>query len=473
MINGKLMTLLKTLSGRNRIRFQKFLNSPIFNENLEVIRLFEWLERGLADEIELKKLSKEETWEHLFEGEAYNDDRLRRLFSELTKLVMQFLALEDYQNDISSEALYLLPALNENRLQKHFVGAVRQIKNQMEKKGHQNARYHFISYQIERQSSIHLERTVHKGKELEHSEKADFHLDCYYIIRKLWHYIGLLILKDVRSIEMNMHLFPDFLNHIANSKFIEVPVIKVYYNTVLVFLNQEDDNQFLKFRELLEMYSHCFSKEELEGIYLAAQNYCAFRINKGDLNYYKELFNIYKTLIKESLVYSRGGFNPGVYKNIITVGLMVDEPKWVENFIQEYSQFLPKANQDNDTNYNLAKVYFHQKDYEKVISQLREVEYKNLVYSLGGKLMLLKTYYELKEVNALDSLIDSFRIYLHRNKLISRDVRQQYMNVLRFVRKLPLEKTYDKESVQKLKGQIEGCKALAAKQWLLEKVREF
>ena len=87
--------------------------------------------------------------------------------------------------------------------------------------------------------------------------------------------------------------------------------------------------------------------------------------------------------------------------------------------------------------------------------------------------MLLKTYYELKEVNALDSLIDSFRIYLHRNKLISRDVRQQYMNVLRFVRKLPLEKTYDKESVQKLKGQIESCKALAAKQWLLEKVDEF
>ena len=120
--------------------------------------------------------------------------------------------------------------------------------------------------------------------------------------------------------------------------------------------------------------------------------------------------------------------------------------------------------------YNLAKVYFHKEDYQKVIEQLREVEYKNLSYTMGGRLMLLKTYYELNELDALESLLDSYGIYLRRNKLISREVKQQLMNGIRFTRKLASLAPYDKPGIQKLKTQINNCKALAAKKWLLEKV---
>ena len=91
---------------------------------------------------------------------------------------------------------------------------------------------------------------------------------------------------------------------------------------------------------------------------------------------------------------------------------------------------------------------------------------------MGGKLMLLKTYYELNETMTLDSLIDSFSIYLRRNRLISKEVKQQYMNVLRFTKKLSNIPKYDKNAVEKIKIQINNCKALASKNWLLEKVQE-
>ena len=108
-----------------------------------------------------------------------------------------------------------------------------------------------------------------------------------------------------------------------------------------------------------------------------------------------------------------------------------------------------------------------------MIEQLREVEYQNLVYALGAKLMLLKTYYELKEFLALDSLIDSFRIYLRRNKLISADVKQQYLNVLRFVRKLSSVPPYNRNAINRIREQIDRCKALADKKWILEKLEEM
>ena len=164
---------------------------------------------------------------------------------------------------------------------------------------------------------------------------------------------------------------------------------------------------------------------------------------------------------------------PGVYKNIITIGLAVKEYDWVEQFIKDYTQKLPKDHQENALVYNLSQVYFSQKKYDLVIEQLREVEYKNVVYALGGKLTLLKTYFETCEHRALDSLMDSFRIYLRRNRLISKDVRQQYMNSLRFTKKLANLAPYDKKGLQKAREQIEKCKALAAKKWLLEKVTEM
>ena len=145
----------------------------------------------------------------------------------------------------------------------------------------------------------------------------------------------------------------------------------------------------------------------------------------------------------------------------------------MEEFIKVYTDALPESSQDNDRNYNLAKVYFHQKRYGKVIEQLREVEYKTLVYLLGGRLMLLKTYYELKEETALDSLIDSFRIFIRRNQMISRDVRQQYLNLLRFIKKLATTAQYNKASLIKTKEQINQCNALADKKWLMEKVKEL
>ena len=145
---------------------------------------------------------------------------------------------------------------------------------------------------------------------------------------------------------------------------------------------------------------------------------------------------------------------------------MVKEYQWVENFIQIHTKSLPKEKRDNALTYNLAKVYFSQKKYNQVIEQLREVEYKNHVYALGGKLILLKTYYELQEYIALDSLIDSFRIYIRRNKIISREVKQQYLNMLRFVKKLSSTIPGDKKALEKIRAQIDKCKALAGKKWL-------
>jgi hypothetical protein len=101
------------------------------------------------------------------------------------------------------------------------------------------------------------------------------------------------------------------------------------------------------------------------------------------------------------------------------------------------------------------------------------VEYSDVVYALSAKLILVRTYYESDEFNALDSLVDSFRIYLRRNKLISKSVKNQYLQFLRFVRKLISLRPGDTEELASLCTQIAGCEPLMSKKWLLEKVEEL
>ncbi|MEM1120524.1 MAG: hypothetical protein AAGJ18_08735, partial [Bacteroidota bacterium] len=72
-----------------------------------------------------------------------------------------------------------------------------------------------------------------------------------------------------------------------------------------------------------------------------------------------------------------------------------------------------------------------------------------------------------------DSLIDSFRIYIRRNKIISKEVKQQYLNMLRFVKKLSSTILGDEKALEKIRAQIAKCKALAGKKWILEKVGEL
>jgi len=478
MISSKLLVLLQSFSRYELKSFHKFILSPFHNENSDLVKLFEIIDHELQqtgwDKNQNSKLGKNIVWKKIRGNAKYQDEQLRRLCSDLTKKAYEFLAFNQMKKNPINEIIYLLPNINTPQLNKHFQGSTRQAQLIHEKSNLQNADFHFSNYKIKYQQHLNIEKNTTKLPSFEKFEESDYHLDAYYIIHKLKNYCDYLAYKNIAAVEPSIHLFPDFIENIKNSDYINEPCIKSFYYITKMLSFPEEEMFFQKAKSTLEKNGDYFSQLELNTIYIYLKNYCIdTKINNGQFTYFHQLFDIFKTLLKSEINFTNGMLDPREYKNIITVGLHIKEFNWTENFIQQYTNRLPKESQDNDLNYNLAKVYFHQEQYEKVIEQLREVEYKNLTYALGGKLMLLKTYYELDEMSPLSSLLDSYSIYLRRNKLISKELKQQYLNVLRFTRKLASTAPYDKKGIQKLKEQINNCKALAAKSWLLEKVAEL
>lgn len=83
-------------------------------------------------------------------------------------------------------------------------------------------------------------------------------------------------------------------------------------------------------------------------------------------------------------------------------------------------------------------------------------------------------YKELEEQDALESFMESFRVFLNRNKNIPQNRRKSYLNLLKYVRKLTRVTPGDKDVINKLRDEIIREKANHVNhEWLLEKIAEL
>jgi hypothetical protein len=475
MLGSKLYLLLSSLSQAQLNSFHRFIHSPYFNENEVIIAFGDHLVTQLGKPAhDAEQLNKKVVWRFLYENKPYHDAQFRSLSTSMLSLLYKFLHIEACDQNPLSEKLAVMGQLKAPEMEKHFKGLTRQFNRLKEEQPAEGAEQFHQLYLFHYLQHKQIEERGEKQADFQSLETADNYLDAYYHLEKLKHYCDALGYQSFLSHQPRINLPGGFKRFLEESEFLAFPLIKAYYLVARLLESPEEEGLFVQLKDLLFNYHAQFVKDDQLALFIHLTNYCIHKkINIGRSDFYPALFEVYQKAIETGVLLQNGYLQPQDYKNIITVGLLVKAFKWVENFTREYAQLLPEENQENAVTYNLAKVYFYQQEYEKVIEKLREVEYEDRVYALGSKLMLLRTYYELGEFIALDSLIDSFRIYLRRDQKISRDVKQQYMNVLRFVKKLSKVMPRDREALQKIRLQVEKCNALAAKNWILEKIEEL
>jgi len=476
MLSPKLLSLLRPLNGHQWNRLVRFVASPYFNENEWLGRLLDLLKVEIRETPFDKRLSKQYVWEHLFPHEPYNDLQLRRLCSDLIQLTYAFLSVEARSELPLAQGNDLLNTLAEKRAwKKHFAGMARkQEKHLVAGPAGQPGfwreafGYHRLKHRFE-------ESTQPKEVSLDNLVLSDAYLDHYFLLEKLRNYADSLGYRSFYAKTVRLH-FPDALAaFVAEHEALQQPLIRAYWLVIQMLSEEaEGDRYFEQLKTLIRDHLDQFPQKDLRSLYVHLYNYLVIlKINPGESSGYTKLFQLYQFALEGEILFVGGKLQYQTYKNIISTALHVKAFDWTKQFIQDYTDRIPLAHQTNALTYNLAKLHFHQGEYEKVIEQLRRVEYEDVVYALGSRLMLLKTYYELDELLSLDSLLDSFRIYLRRNRNLSRDTRQQYQNLIRFVRRLSTLPPGKSKKLNALEAEVRQCSALASKDWLMAKIAEW
>ena len=474
MFSDKLISLLHTLSRVEMTRLHKFLRSPYFNDQEDVTRLLEVVSPALQKgEAAAGQLEKDRVWAVLYPKRRFNDAHLRRLASDLTQLVLQFLVQEARQQDPLTEALELQKVLHKPELRKHLNGVERRIARLLESAPGKSSAHYLAHFQTHWQVFSRSSKVMVTTDYMEKLGPADQYLEYFYIVQKLKIYIAWLSYRNFRSTEQELLLIHGFWEYLQQERFVHIPLVAVYQQVVACLTEPNEETHFQNLLLNLAERGDQLTREDLRECYHIAQNYCAIKINQGQNEYYREMFAIFRTTIENELFLEEERLSEGVYKNIITVSLGVGEYAWAEQFIQQYAQYLPTDIRENARTFNLAYLYFHLKQYPKVIELLRNVEYSDVVYALSAKLILVRTYYETDEVLALESLIDSFRIFLRRNKVISKNQKREYNNFLYIVRRLtsmPVSK--NQVALATLRQRVTETSSAMPKKWLLEKIDE-
>ena len=120
----------------------------------------------------------------------------------------------------------------------------------------------------------HREHTTSKAASSNFLKKADYHLNSYYLSKKLEHYCESLSLKNKAESDELVHIMPGILESLPASDYFQEPSIQGWYLVSLMIQHQEKEKYFQQLKLLVEKEGHRFQKKELHTLFIHLMNYC-------------------------------------------------------------------------------------------------------------------------------------------------------------------------------------------------------
>lgn len=468
MKNTRLIKLLEILSKKELRDFSKFLNSPFFNTRKDLIQLFEIIKKDLNNKPE--KLDKHLVYKKLFPNQHFDATHLNLLRSYLLKLLEQFFSVSEFMIDSSSQNKNLIKALRQKNNKLDTERVIKWSREFLAKQPFRDEAFFEEQLNLDWEKYYLKSETIHN----EHIvwENLSDQTDKVYFIRKL----RIAVLSKATEQVLNeqtapFHLFDEIIEKAQTLPFSKVPAIQIYLTCFQMLHQPEEERYFLNFKEQLFSNSEKFQSNDIRDLYLLGINFCIKQVNNGawEARYFKEVLNLYKDGLEKEILLQDGILSRYTYHNVVAAALKIQDYEWVEWFIEVYKKLLKKPYRESSYSFNIARLAYAKKDFEKALLQLQNSNYRDLLLNLAARTIKTKIYFEMDEWDALSAHLEATKIYLRRKKVMGYH-RKFYENLIRYTQKLMTINFYDKKAVEQLRFKIEKEENLTEKQWLIEQL---
>jgi hypothetical protein len=461
MTDNKLFELLYSFTGVEKRAFSKYLQSPYFNQRKDVLRFWAFVLSQTP-----KVISPTAAFTHIYPAAPWEPLKWRQIQSYLHQQAERFLAQRAAENLPLLSDLYLAPIYRQKKLLKSLDYVLRRAREKLDKTP-TDLQYYYHQYRLESEQYAAFESQARtQDNNLAAISRA---FDIYACSSKLRLACLMESHRAVFNTAYDAELLQAMLPVLEKKEWLDIPIIALYFYGYKA-LNNGNELDFQAFRREIERLPANFPMEERRTFLLLAINFCIRRLNSGQVYYVREAFNFYKVGLETEALFENGHLGRFGFKNIVALGLNLAEHAWVIDFIEQYAPFLEAKHRDAHRDYNLAKVFYAQRNYEKAMPLLARVDESDLLLNLDSRIMLLKMYYETKEWDAMDALMSSFKVLLLRKKKVIGYHHTYYLNALRYFKKLTKLNFLDKKAVEKLRLEVTGDGALIERGWLLEKL---
>ncbi len=465
MTESFLLYTLRRLPAKDLKAICQLARCEAFNRREEVARLCEYLTGQLA--APRKRLEPEHLFSAAFPGKSFDNRALRHTMSYLLELVRRYLTLAELESDAPRRHYHLCRAMRQRGLDEMLAWEWGRAENHLNSQPVRDARWHLDQYDLHQERLEALaprERSAHLDLQPLHN-----HLTVFYLSDMLRHACSALTHSAIGAQPYDTALLEAVLGLAENGNWLnEHPPVALYYHLYRAFREPEQPGHFEAWKQVLANSAGQFPPPELRDIFLLGINYCIRRMNGGQKAFIREAFELYRAGLEKNLLAENGWLSGFTYKNIIRIGTALGEHTWVRGFFETYKQALHPREREALYRYNLAFFYFQNQDFANAMPLLQQLELEDRLNFLDARRMLLRSYYELGEHKALDSLLTSFAAYLRRQKDLGYH-RDMNLNLVRFTKRLLETGPGDSKNLKKLREEILETGQVAEKGWLLEK----
>ena len=415
-------------------------------------------------------LSRQEMHQHLFPTTPYNDKVIRYLLSDVNRCVTEYFAFKQLQKDPQRKQQLLLQELSDRKCAKAFEQTYRQELTLVEASSQVDSNALHYKYEL---YSLKAKEELGTGKRVSDVfEESSLFLDLYFVAKKLQISAEKINLNFILKKEWNDPFLKTILEQVDQGLFSHSPYIRLYRLIIQSLTEPENEQVFVSLKKEVPELIGRLSVSELADLYQYLLNYCIRRINAGKLDFQAELLSVYQSALTKGALMTNGSISQWDFKNVVTISLRTGNVDYARNFIHAYKQLLPQSQRTNSLAYNLANLHFSEKNFRSAIKQLQKVDLDDVFYRLDARSILLKSYYELDDTDALYYHAAAFRSLLIRNRKISDQQRKLYLNLINHTLSLSRSGS-DKNKIRAIKTRITKNPNVADLSWLENKLAEL
>lgn len=413
MIESKLINLISTFSDEERRKLRKWIKSDFVNKNEDIITFFEFIDTRSS--LTERTVTKEKAHEYLYPNTPYHDLRIRHLLWMTTEVVENFIIYNSVSQQSSLKKQLLAQYYTEKELYKFANHTIEEGIAMMEKTTLRNASYHLQQYHINA-LFFQINSRNNRSKDFNLQDVIN-HATLFSIIETLKYACIIQSLQKISELKIENHLLDATLSLLENPVFLKDIAVRIYYNIYLV-VRDENEQAFKRFIKDLKANNDYFTPQDLKDLYLLAINFCVKKSNQNLQEYTKQAFELYVYAIQKGYLLEHHEISRFSFTNVVTLGIKLKEFSKTEKFIQQYADNIAPEYRKNTVDFNSAKVFYSKEQPQKALKILLTNEFKDILWNLNAKYMVLKILFETKDIDTFAVYLKAFKNYIKRKSNI-------------------------------------------------------
>ncbi|MCU0328620.1 MAG: hypothetical protein MUE53_06480 [Chitinophagales bacterium] len=462
MISSSIVEIYLNLLDTELKSLDKYIHTSEWQNSSIIVEIHAYF-YALKKKNQLENSNKEDLYRILYGKAPYNDSKLRFNLNRLTQAIKQWHLIEKAEENHPLTQKIWMDYLSEKKLKKNSNFQLKQPTAAAISSEYKYLDLYFRS-QLSAAYILRYQKDYANQYKaiLEIIESSQIFADLTFL-RNYCSVINLSQIYRASDLEIPVERLEAIKHKYSQTDYLEFKL----YISLLDMLLYREEQQYYDYKALL--LKHIFEINDVEKVgfinYLI--NYTISKTNSGNQDFLKERFEIYQFLEAQNLFVLPGFVDYRTINNVILIALRMKEITWAERFLQRHIESIENEEKETCLHYNLARILFEQKQYKESLYHLLLVDFsEDVFYAPNSKMLLLKTYFEIREYESFISLTKSFKQLVKLNKVLSDLHKTAYINFILFAKKL-FQASKNKKKLIAL--EISETKTLVEKQWLLEK----